>query len=175
MPRATVRAAITAYLQSGIAAGAIPSLSKVFGHPPALTPEGDFYANQGPGFASGAAIYLHLITHDERRIAIGGATSGRKSRPYHVGLICVLRSTKPDTQIVGADNDLFLDGVTGWIQANRTAGVQEGSTFFQWGEGDEGPGSIDLVVKAGMPKKIRGQSSQVFSTIDVTALEILIT
>jgi hypothetical protein len=172
MPRATVRAAIEAYLQAGITGGDIPFLSTVYAHPPKLTREGDFVAGEAPGTATGAVIYIHLVSHNERRIAIGGAHSGRKARPYDVGLICLLLSKKTDTQQVGADNDSFIDGLTGWIQANRTA--NSGGPVFQWGEGD-GPGTVDLKVEAGMPKTLRGQGSLVWTTVDVTALEILIT
>lgn len=170
MPRATVRAAIAAYLEAGI--GTIPLLSTVYAHPPKLTREGDFVTGEAPGTASGALIYIHLIDHDERRIAIGGPTSGRKARPYSVGLICVLLSKKAQTQDVGADNDSFIDGLTAWIQANRTA--NSNGAVFQWGEGD-GSGTVDLKVEAGMPKTFRQQGSLVWTTVDVTALEILIT
>lgn len=172
MPRATVRAAIQAYLQSGITGANIPFLSTVYAHPPKLTREGDFATGEAPGTASGAVIYIHLIEHNERRIAIGGPTSGRKARPYQVGLICVLLSKKSDTQLVGADNDTFIDGLTGWIQANRTA--NSGGAVFQWGEGD-GPGTVDMKVEAGMPRPLRQQGSMVWTTVDVTALEILVT
>lgn len=168
MPRATVRAAIEAYFTAGI--GTIPSLSTVFAHPPKITSEGDFYQGESPGIEDGAVIYLHLGPHDERRIAIAGANGGRKARVYPLVLICYLRHKGPDSQDAGAANDAFIDGVTAWIQANRTA--NSAGVIFQWGEGDQ-TGGVDLRVEAAMPKPIRQQASQVFTTIDVTCLEIL--
>lgn len=168
MPRATVRQAIANYFTSGI--GTIPSLSTVYQHPPKITPEGDFYQGESPGIEDGAVIYLHLGPHDERRIAIGGPTSGRKARMYPVVLICYLRHKGAKSQDAGAANDAFIDGVTAWIQKNRTA--NSAGVIFQWGEGDQ-TGGVDIRVEAAMPKGIRQQASQVFTTVDVTCLEIL--
>lgn len=167
MGRAAVRTAIADYLTSGI--GTIPSLSKVYAHPPKITPEGEFFSGETTGVESGAVVYVHLATQSERRIAIGGPTSGRKARPYEVYLICFLRSVNPDAEVAGAANDDFLDGLTSWIEANRTA---NSSAIFQWGEGDK-VGEPDVIVKSNTPRPLRQQMTQVFSTVEVLALEIL--
>jgi len=169
MPRATVRAAIAAYLEAGIQAQQIPSLSTVFPHPPKFTKETDFTADDDPGAGVGAVVYIHLVDQEEHRVSTGGPTAGDKIRTYTCGLICVLRSKQPTTQDAGAENDAFLDGLTGWIEANRTA---NSPAIFQWGEGDMA-GGTDIVVKAGMPRPLRQQMSQVFTTIEVTVLEML--
>jgi hypothetical protein len=56
-----------------------------------------------------------------------------------------------------------------WIEADRTA--NSSGAIFQWGEGDRS-GQFDIDIKAGMPKTIRQQTSQVFSTVDIMALEL---
>lgn len=170
MGRAAVRAAIVARLEAGI--GTIPSLSKVFAHPPKFTPEGDFYAGEAPGVASGAVIYVHLLPHNERQLTIGAPPIGKKMRQYQIGLICYLRWKGKQAQTAGVKNDEFLDGLTEWIQATQTAGTT--GAVFQWGEGNENEaGSLDIVVKAGMPKPLRQEATQVFTTVEVMALEIL--
>ncbi len=169
MGRATVRAAIVDYLQQGATGGNIPSLSTVFAHPAKFTTEGDFYDGQGPGIDDGAVIYVYLREQDERRIAIGGPHSGWKARPYTVVLICVLRHKGPDAQDADAANDAFIDGLVSWIEADRTA---SSTAVFQWGEGDD-VGGVDIHVEAGMPKPIRQQTTQVFTTVEVTALELV--
>lgn len=166
MSRATIRAAIGEYLSSAN----ITNLSKVLAQPPKFTSGGEFFQGQDPGHGSGAVIYIHLSQQNEYRIALGGPHNGLKMRPYVVGLICVFRSKKPDTQDVGDDNDAFLDSLVAAIEADRTAGNPQ--TIFQWGEGDDLYG-VDIKVRAEMPSPIRQQMSQVFSVVEVTVLEMI--
>ena len=162
MGRASIRAGIVSYLQQA----KITTLGTVFAHPPKQTLEGEFVTGTDP---SGAVVYVHLQGQQERRIAVGGPTSGMKMRRYEVALICVFRSKLADTQQVGAANDVFLDSLCSAIEANRTPpGV------WQWGEGDT-LGAPDIDVDAGMPKPIRQQASQVWSIVTVTAMELLTT
>ena len=166
MGRATVRQAVADYLSSA----GITNLGTVYQHPPKFTNEGAFTAGNDPGHTSGAVIYIHFPEQNERRIAVGGPTSGLKMREYTIGLICVFRSKNPDTQQVGTENDVFLDSLVDAILANRTAGAP--GAVFQWGEGGDFE-TIDIHVDAGMPKTIRQQVSQVFSTVEVLALELV--
>lgn len=166
MGRAAVRQAVADYLSSA----GVTGLSKVFQHPPKFTGEGEFVASSDPGHTSGAVIFVHLREQNERRIAVGGATSGLKMRVYSVGLICVFRSKTANTEEVGADNDAFLDSLVDAILASRTAGAPD--AVFQWGEGDDF-GETDVHVSAEMPRPLRLQASQVFSVVEVTALELV--
>ena len=166
MGRTTVRGAIQAYLANA----GIKFLGNVYAHPPKITSEAEFFETVQPGTASGALIYIHLEQQHEKRIALGGPTSGQKLRPYQVLLICLLRSKKADTEQVGADNDTFLDSLVSAIEANRNAGSP--STVFQWGEGDT-TGAVDIQVTATLPRPLRLQSSQVYSEVRVTAVEIV--
>jgi hypothetical protein len=166
MGRAAVRQAVAEYLSTA----GITNLGTVFQHPPKFTPEGDFVANNDPGHTSGAVIFVHLREQSERRIALGGPTSGLKMRAYSVGLVCVFRSKTADTQDVGAENDAFLDSLVEAILANRNAGAPD--AVFQWGEGDD-VGEADVHVSAEMPRPLRLQASQVFSVVEVTALELV--
>lgn len=172
MSRATVRAAIATYLTKGAANGTIVYLSTVFQHPPKFTKETTFTTDDTPGTAEGAVIYLHLVDQHEYREAIGGPHSGKKMRVYLCGLICVLRSKKSESQTAGFANDDFLDSLTAYIEATRNAG--DPSAIFQWGEGTTAGGN-DIVVKAGMPRPIRQQMAQVFTTVEVIVLEELTT
>jgi len=177
--RAGVRLAIANYLAEGSIAGNgyIQYLSTVFPHPPKLTNQGDFVNGEDPGLGSGAVIYIHLRESSQRRIAIGPAatpenpkTPARKEKVHEVGLICLLRSQKNTTQAAGEDNDAFLDTLESWVLQNRTA--NSNGAIFQWGEGD-GFGTHDIHVRAGMPRALKNGASQVFSTVDITVVEIL--
>lgn len=151
-------------------AGPIEYLSTVFPIPPKLTDNGDFTTGQDPGHSGGAVLYINLYEHNERRIALGGAHRGVKARPYIVELLCFFRWQGRYSQDAGAQNDVFLDGLTGWIEADRTA--DSGGVIFQWGEGDfhQPP---DIKVRSYMPKTMRQQLTQVFTTVEVLTLELL--
>ncbi len=164
MPRATVRAAITEYLQSS----SIPFLGSVFPHPPKVTPEGEFDIGKFPGKGSGAVIYVYLQEQSEERVREIGLQLHGKMRTYKATLICFLRSIKPKAEQADADNDTFLDGLVLAIQENRTPGT---GAVFQWGEGDT-VGGVDIVIHSELPSTIRLQLTQIFSTVEVTVIEM---
>lgn len=168
MSRAGVRAAIQSYL----ADSSITSLGSVYAHPPKITPEGAFAPQDTPGWTSGAVIFIHLSDQHERRMTMGSQlgrpAAGIKFRFYKVSLVCVLRSTQADTELVGAANDAFVDSLVNAIESNRNAGAP--GTVWQWGEGNT-LGAPDIDVRAGMPLTLRQQISQVFTIVDVMAVE----
>lgn len=170
MSRASVRQAIADYLTASNVTG----LGSAIPYPEKVTPEGDFIGTQPPGTAGGAVVYVHFDEQSERRIGLGGpldsAAPGLKMRQYLVVLICVYHSMKPSAAQVGADNDAFLDSLVAAIQSNRNAGSP--GTVFQWGEGDD-LGGPDVEVRSEMPRQLRNQMTQVFSTVHVTALELV--
>ena len=170
MPRATVRAAIVDYLQA--ASTTTPGLQvvgQVFAHPPLFTSEATFFQNSWSGKSQGALIYVFLEEQFEQRIRLIGNQLGGKMRTYKVKLICFLRSTLVNAQDVDAANDTFLDALVLAIQENRQPGGA--ATVFQWGEGDE-VGGIDIHVTAGWPRTIRAQIKQVYSVVEVLAIEM---
>lgn len=166
MSRATVRAGIKKYLVNA----SLPSVGAVFAYAPKITTEEAFFQMEPPGAASGSVIYIDLQDQSERRAAFGGATSGVKFRLYKVSLINFFRSKKPDAQDVGADHDAFLDSLVAAVQASRTAG----GAVFQWGEGDALQGT-DITVRSDMPRALRLGITQIYSVVDVYALEQLFT
>lgn len=185
MGRQAVRAAIHSYLELGIAQGAIPSLSTVKKYAQKITPETEIYEGQTPGSADGAVMFMYFGGNDSRRIALGGYKNGRKARLYKLSLICFLRWKGAATEPGEEANDAFLDGLVAWIEASRNAGTQavalggDGTgTVFSWGEGEGAgvtSGGDDIAIRSGMPKTLRGQTSQIFSVVDVDVIEIVAT
>ena len=180
MPSVQLVQAIADYLQAGVDADQIPYLNTVFQYPPKLTNEGYFFKGSDPLHTAGAVVYVVVLDQNERRIALGGAHSGRKIRPYQVELLCFFRWSGRESQDAAANNNAFIDGMTGWIEADRTAGTSPQTSsgisgvVFQWGEGDIN-GGTDVQVRRTMPRPIRSGVTQVFSVISVTALELLVT
>ena len=168
MSRSAVRSAIVTYLQNA----GIPSLSTVKAHPARFTGDMEFFAGEDTGISSGAIIYVYLQSSNEKRIALGGAHSGKKAVEYTVALDCFLRSVKQKAQDVGQDNDDFLDGLVSAIRADRQAGAP--SVIFQWGEGIM-PGSADIAVTSYYPRILTGGNAtlQVYSNVRVQVVEIL--
>lgn len=177
MSQADVRAAVVAYLlaqSEGQGNGTIPFLNEVYGFPPKITPEGEFFVD--PGISSGALIFVYFRNHTERRIAVGeytpGSPHGRKEITYNLVLNCFFRSTKPDTQDVGVDNETFQDALVTAIRADRNAGAP--GTVFSWGEGSTNGGpDVEVDTYYPQPLNAKWSVSQVYSQVRLKVLQIL--
>ena len=167
--RSNVRQAIVSYLQGA----GITNLSTVYGFPPKLTKEGEFFAGQDPGHASGAVIYLWIEAQSEQRFALGGAHSGKKGIEYQFALDCYLRSTHKKSEDAGSDNDDFLDSLVSAIRADRNAGAP--GLIFQWGEGNFPNGGRDIDIVSYYPRTLNGgaAATQVYSSVKVSVVEIV--
>ncbi len=170
MGRSAVRTAIVNYIQSGITAGLIPNLNTAYAYPPKVTPQSDFMPTAIAGADNGAVVYLHIVSQNEKRIAIGGTQNGRKWRQYVIGLIVYHYGISTDSQNLGAENDALMDALVTHILADRNAG--DPSVIFQWGEGSDAGGE-DIRVQCGMPVLFQQQGAYIFSTIEVTAVEVI--
>ena len=169
MGRQAVRDAIATYLENAD----IPFLSIVKPHPPKFTPDQEFYQFEGDvAHNSGALLFLWIQTQHETRIAVGGYHDGRKAVEYEFSLEIYFRSTHPEAEDSAADNEAFLDALTGAIRANRNAGNP--NVVFQWGEGTF-PGSADITVSSDLPRVLRrsGSTTQTYSNVRVSVIEIL--
>jgi hypothetical protein len=167
MSRATVRAAVAAWLTPT----AVTNLAHIYEHPAKLTNEGDFVLPNGT--AMGGIVFIQLEAHREKRIALGGPTSGIKWRRYQIVLVCLLRSASNLSQDAGINNDVFLDALVSRIQANRQLGTAGSQTpIFQAGEGDT-QGGDDIEVQCGFPRPMDGGVTQVFSTVRFETVELI--
>ena len=164
--RQAVVNAIASYL--GGAGITFLSSSNVFGYPPKVTSEGDFYL-EGPGVQEGAMIFMRLATQRERRIELRGATGGGKMITYSLQMVIFFRSTKKKSQDAASDCDSFLDSLLIAIRASKTAGTNDG-TVFQWGEGTE-DGGEDVQLEVGFPVIVNGSVSQINARLDVLVLQ----
>ena len=169
MSRSTVRAALVSYLQNA----GITNLSTVYGFPPKLTKEGEFFDGQDPGHASGVVIYLWFEAQHEQRFALGGAHSGKKGVNYSLVMDCYLRSTHKKSQDAGDDNDNFLDSLVSAIRADRNAGAP--GLVFQWGEGQFPNEGVDIDIASFYPRILNGAgtATQIYSSVRVNVTEIV--
>lgn len=100
--------------------------------------EAEFQVGQPPGVGFGSVMVVWLVDGRETRIAVAGATSGRKKVRHMVQLHCFVRS-KQDYAEDATDAAFGLfDAIRAHIQADRTCGsggFEVGG--FQVGEGTE--------------------------------------
>ncbi len=132
MGRASVRATIAAYFAPGNVAG----LSTTYRARPKEIPAQAFKLSVGSG--SGAVLVIHMPNDDEKRIAMGGATSGGKFDVHDVAMEILFASTKPDALAAQDDHDALIDAFMARFHADRTFGSTNGVPIFQAGEGPAG-------------------------------------
>lgn len=180
--RQFVRQAIADYLTKGIDQGSIEFLSTVYQHAPKLANENDFYSAQIPGTGSGAVIFIFIGPTTRQRTSPGARAAnntygGWKWIEYQIGLMCYLRSVKPEAEEAGQDNDAFLDSLIDWIQADRNLGTAPETVLtgaavplgaiFQAGEGGLTPGQTDLTVHSLLPKVNKMATLTTFTSVDM--------
>lgn len=161
MSRAAVRAAVAAWFASP----PIPKLNAVYGDPAKFVDQQRLF-NDSSG--SGAIGIVHIERQEERRIAIGGATSGVKQRTYDVGLQIIFESVKPHGEDASADLDALLDAVVTRLQSDRTLG----GAVFQAGEGDV-TGTPDVEILSDLPRTVGGSTVQIWNVVRFKAVEML--
>lgn len=113
MSMATVRAAIAAYLTTGIATStqdaAIPGLNQVYRGMPTFIDPSRWWVLP-PELGSGTIGYIHLAKVDEDRIALPAVTGG-KFVEYVVALVLIYRYMIPSgAQVPPLDGDEWVDG-----------------------------------------------------------------
>lgn len=176
MSRTTIRAAVQSYLQ-GLGqngTGSISYLTNVYSFPAKFTKDMEFYQGEDPGIGAGCLMFLYIERENRKRIALGGAHSGKKFVTYNFVLDCFFRSTEQKTQDVGAMNDVFLDSLIAQIEADRNAGAP--GTVFSWGEGGIN-GGTDIDIQSYYPRNLAGGASvtQIYSSIRVVVNELATT
>lgn len=128
MSRATVRAAVAAFF----AAPAVANLNKVYTSFPKRMNAGDFLVGQAAGTKSGAVAVIFVGREIERRVAMGGATSGKKRVDYDVDLEVFLRSVEQTAEAAMDAYDAVVDAIKVKLRTDRVIGA--GATVFQAGE-----------------------------------------
>lgn len=137
MSRATIRAAMAAWL----APPAVAGINTVYRGQPKIIPGQAFFAGV-TGVNSGCVAMIHIARDTEKRIAIGGPTSGKKRIDYTVEFRLLYRlvrsasTTGGDAGLDATDEfDAIVDALKARIRADRTA---NSAAIWQWGEADLG-------------------------------------
>ena len=178
MSKSTVTDAVHAYLAPE--SSNIQYLGTVYKALPKIANEADLFTSSYPGIGLGAVIYLFITNQQEHRIALGGAHDGRKWRQYDLGMLIVFKSDQRQTEDGQTAFDAFIDSLTEWIQADRTAGTSADSVgpyagtgyVFQWGEGGD-HGGPDIRIDYTFPRTLDGGVTLFQAVAHVTTIEVL--
>jgi hypothetical protein len=170
MPSASVLTAVQTFIRANQTS--IPGLADVFTVLPQGMSEADIMSGEllAAPQGVGGVIYLFIETQEDRRIALGGATNGRKCVTYGVAMDCRLKSDLDTRAAAQSAFNKFRDGLSEVIRSNRNAG--DPSVVFSWGEGSM-LGGPDMHWSFAVPKTLSGASLVMHGICRVTVLEIL--
>lgn len=123
----------------------------------------------GQGVLSGAYVNVHVRGQREQRVAFGGPNDGLKKVTYDIALHIFHRSHEAHGEDAEDHLEQVVNGLITRLRADRSAG----GSVFQQGEGQSaGMGVDDLITSYGEPA-VKGDRSETYAGIGVTALEFL--
>lgn len=162
MSRATIRAAVQTFFQ----APAVSGLNYVYTSFPKRIPGEKFRAGQAAGTKSGAVGVVHIVSEREERIAIGGATSGKKWVHYTVELQVFCHSVELLAEDAMAFFDTVIDGVKAHLRSDRW--LNDYPVIFEAGE-------RELAGYYGDPKVVADGTSEIWGAVRFEVSEVLTT
>ena len=162
MSRATIRAAV----QTFFAPPAVSGLNNVYTSFPKRIPGTDFRLGQPAGTKSGAVGVVQIVGEREERIAIGGATSGKKWVHYTVELDVFCHSIETHAETAMNFFDSVIDGVKAHLRSDRW--LNDYPVIFEAGE-------RALIGLYGEPKVLADGSSEIWGAVQFEVSEVLTT
>jgi hypothetical protein len=162
MSRATVRSAVQTFFDPP----AVSGLNAVYTSFPKRIPGGDFRKGQPSGTKSGAVGVVHILTEREERIAIGGATSGKKWVHYTVELQVYCHSIETHAETAMDFFDSVIDGVKTHLRSDRW--LNDYPVIFEAGE-------RELSGYYGEPRVLNDGASEIWGAVRFEVSEVLTT
>lgn len=162
MSRATIRAAV----QSFFAPPAVSGLNNVYTSFPKRIPGTDFRLGQPAGTKSGAVGVVQIVGEREERIAIGGATSGKKWVHYTVEIDVFCHSIETHAETAMDFFDSVIDGVKAHLRSDRW--LNDYPVIFEAGE-------RSLIGLYGEPKVLADGASEIWGAVQFEVSEVLTT
>ena len=162
MSRVTVRNAIATFF----APTAVAGLNSVYTSMPKRIPGGDFRKGQPAGTKSGAVGVVAIMREREQRIAMGGATSGKKWVHYTVEVQVYCHSIETHAETAMAFFDSVIDGVKARLRSDRW--LNDYPIIFEAGE-------RELSGVYGQPRVLADGASEIWGAIRFEVSEVLTT
>ena len=161
MSRKTVRKQTAQFLS----APQIPGVGRVFAAPPKIARSSDAFANLPAGTPSGSVIFVEILNAAEKRVALGGATSGTKETRYSLRLHLLFRSRQGASEDAMDDHDDQVETILDRLRSDRTLGSN--GAILQFGQDEAG-----INISTGMPKVSGTGSTHIWTIIDGNAIEM---
>jgi hypothetical protein len=133
---------------------------------PKRIPGTDFCYGQAAGTKSGAVGLVQIVAENEERIAIGGATSGKKWVHYTVELQVYCHSIEMHAEDAMAFFDSVIDDVKATLRSDRW--LNDYPVIFEAGE-------RSLVGIYGEPKVLADGASEIWGAVQFEVSEVLTT
>jgi len=127
MSRAEVRSQLATFLTTP----PVAELNQVFTSFPKQI---NFQVNSTSGQKSRAAAVIFIQSENETRIALGGATSGKKRVDYSVILQVFHHSMQRDSQDAMDDFDTTIDNIKDRLRSDHRFGNPNGNLIWQGAE-----------------------------------------
>jgi hypothetical protein len=162
MSRATIRAAVVAFFQPP----AVSGLNTVYSAFPKRITGPDFRNGQSAGTASGCVGVIDITSSREERIAIGGATSGKKWVHYTVDLHLFCHSIELHSETAMAFFDGVVDAVKTKLRSDRW--LNDYPAVFEAGE-------RELIGRYGEPKVLNDGATEIWGSITFEVSEVITT
>ena len=162
MSRTTVRSTVAAFFIPP----AVVGLNTVYTSMPKRVNGTDFRSGQPSGTKSGAVGIVHIVGEREERIAIGGATSGKKWVHYTVELQVFCHSIETHSETAMAFFDTVIDNVKTKLRSDR--GLNNYPVIFEAGE-------RELTGVYGEPKVLNDGASEIWGAVSFEVSEVLTT
>lgn len=165
---ASIRQAITTYLQSQIEAGQLPAISTVLGLPSELL-TAEIFAPPAEDATPGAAVILWVQRSQSRLYAPPLLYEDR----YTLDLIVLARDFTANAVRCQQTADAACDQLRASIKASKTANAS--NVVWQWGLGNAGGGVPDIVMTMQLPELIQRSNAtlvEVRADIMVEVIEL---
>lgn len=162
MSRATVRSAVATFF----APPSVSGLNTIYTSMPKRVPGSAIRAGQPAGTKSGSVGMVQIVGEREERIAIGGATSGKKWVHYTVQLQIYCHSIETHAELAMDFFDSVIDGVKAHLRSDRW--LNDYPVIFEAGE-------RELIGIYGEPKVINDGSSEIWGAVQFEVSEVLTT
>lgn len=159
MSRAQVRSQLTTFLQEAN----IQGLNQVMSSFPNRI---QFEKNAIAGQKTRAAAVVFIESESESRIALGGATGGKKRIDYQIAVQVYCLSMWDDAVKVMDDFDVTIDGIKDWLRSDHRFGDDSGLLIWQGAE-------PMISVSYGVPKKVNNAATEIWAAVRFTVTQMI--
>lgn len=158
------RTGVRATLYSWLATGNITNLNQIFTSFPKRI---NYQVNSQAGQLSRAAVVIFIQSEREKRLAIGGATSGWKRVDYSIILQVYQHSLERNSEDAMVAFDTLIDSIKTRLRADHNFGDSTGTLVWQGAE-------PEINCTYGEPASVEGSpATETFAEIQFDVTEMI--